>query len=495
MGLSKRKPIYIPFPQADAADGGHRPGNLYRIQDRQVQENLRGGLRAIATRSTSSKRRKHRGDRRRRACYRHRLQDLRRRQDAYYGYGHVPQRLHLAGGGTPGQRLRPTGGEVVLRDGRKPKSVGIIHCVGSRDENTNRWCSRVCCMYSSEAGAPDQGADRGRGLSTSTSTCGRRARVTRSSTTSCSKKACISSAAAWRRSPIGRLDPSEEGQAGHPRRGHAARRGAAHSGGHGRAVGWARAAGRRPGRPAAVQHVLRQEGWFLERHPKLAPVSTFTDGIFLAGACQGPKDIPDTVAQAGAAAARGAGADRRGLRRDGTEHGLHRRGRLLRLQDLHPAVSLRRDLIRRGEATGPASTRCCARAAGRAWPPVRPDRSIRQLHDWFCRTREICRRRSRSPQLRCLNRGSLRSSATGARTWRPDLAGTSRMTLRAQRARGPRDVLRSNRPAVRAGRLRRGADGVLIGGCHPGDCHYQEGNYKGLRRFQMLKQLVEPDGN
>ena len=45
------------------------------------------------------------------------------------------------------------------------------------------------------------------------------------------------------------------------------------------------------------------EGWFLERHPKLAPVSTFTDGIFLAGCCQGPKDIPDTVAQAGAAAA------------------------------------------------------------------------------------------------------------------------------------------------------------------------------------------------
>lgn len=45
------------------------------------------------------------------------------------------------------------------------------------------------------------------------------------------------------------------------------------------------------------------EGWFLERHPKFAPVDTFTDGIFVAGACQGPKDIPDTVAQAGAAAA------------------------------------------------------------------------------------------------------------------------------------------------------------------------------------------------
>jgi len=45
------------------------------------------------------------------------------------------------------------------------------------------------------------------------------------------------------------------------------------------------------------------EGFFLERHPKLAPVNTFTDGILLAGCCQGPKDIPDTVAQAGAAAA------------------------------------------------------------------------------------------------------------------------------------------------------------------------------------------------
>jgi heterodisulfide reductase subunit A len=44
-------------------------------------------------------------------------------------------------------------------------------------------------------------------------------------------------------------------------------------------------------------------GFFIERHPKLEPVGTVTDGIFIAGCCQGPKDIPDTVAQAGAAAA------------------------------------------------------------------------------------------------------------------------------------------------------------------------------------------------
>ena len=46
--------------------------------------------------------------------------------------------------------------------------------------------------------------------------------------------------------------------------------------------------------------------------------------------------------------------------------------------------------------------------------------------------------------------------------------------------------------------LASGADGVLIGGCHPGDCHYVEGNYKMLRRFEMLKRLltdlgVEPE--
>ncbi len=43
-------------------------------------------------------------------------------------------------------------------------------------------------------------------------------------------------------------------------------------------------------------------GFFLEEHPKLEPVSTATSGVFLAGACQAPKDIPDTVAQAKGAA-------------------------------------------------------------------------------------------------------------------------------------------------------------------------------------------------
>ena len=39
--------------------------------------------------------------------------------------------------------------------------------------------------------------------------------------------------------------------------------------------------------------------------------------------------------------------------------------------------------------------------------------------------------------------------------------------------------------------LRKGADGVLVAGCHPGDCHYQSGNYKANRRMKLLKKLLE----
>jgi F420-non-reducing hydrogenase iron-sulfur subunit len=75
-----------------------------------------------------------------------------------------------------------------------------------------------------------------------------------------------------------------------------------------------------------------------------------------------------------------------------------------------------------------------------------------------------------------------------------DLAGTSRMTypanLRIIRA------MCSGRidPQFVLSAFQWGADGVLIGGCHPGDCHYQEGNYKALRRFKLLKKLMSELG-
>ena len=75
-----------------------------------------------------------------------------------------------------------------------------------------------------------------------------------------------------------------------------------------------------------------------------------------------------------------------------------------------------------------------------------------------------------------------------------DLAGTSRIKY-APNARVIR-VMCSGRvdPQFVLEAFAHGADGVLIGGCHPGDCHYQEGNYSALRRFQLLKHLLKDMG-
>jgi len=80
-------------------------------------------------------------------------------------------------------------------------------------------------------------------------------------------------------------------------------------------------------------------------------------------------------------------------------------------------------------------------------------------------------------------------SYTGA-----DLAGTSRMKY-ASNIRVIR-VMCSGRidPTFVLKALREGADGVLICGCHPGDCHYHEGNYKCMRRFYLLQKYLEQMG-
>lgn len=75
-----------------------------------------------------------------------------------------------------------------------------------------------------------------------------------------------------------------------------------------------------------------------------------------------------------------------------------------------------------------------------------------------------------------------------------DLAGVSRLKY-ASNVRVIR-LMCSGRvdPQFILDALARGADGVLIGGCHPGDCHYVEGNYKMLRRFELLKRMLADFG-
>ena len=75
-----------------------------------------------------------------------------------------------------------------------------------------------------------------------------------------------------------------------------------------------------------------------------------------------------------------------------------------------------------------------------------------------------------------------------------DLAGVSRLKYAAN-IRVIR-LMCSGRvdPQFIVDALAEGADGVLIGGCHPGDCHYVEGNYKAMRRYPLLKKLLDDFG-
>jgi heterodisulfide reductase subunit A len=206
----------------------------------------------------------------------------------------------------------PTGGKIEV-NGQQPKDVVFIKCVGSRDKNLgNEYCSRVCCMYTAKQAylvkeqMPDANVTifymdvrafgkgfeefydrvRAEGI-----------RYRRGNASEIYRKSDLSF----------RL---YSGQAA--------------GSGQGKLVVRAEdtllsetleveadlvvlAVGMVPRHDvkdvASLLKLSRSpDGFFLEAHPKLRPIDTTTDGVFLAGTCQGPKDIADTVAQAKAAA-------------------------------------------------------------------------------------------------------------------------------------------------------------------------------------------------
>lgn len=196
----------------------------------------------------------------------------------------------------------PTQGNIVLKDGSAPREIAIIHCVGSRDENYHEYCSRVCCMYSmklahlikehTEAEVYEFYIDirsfgkgfeefykrlSGEGVNFIRGKVGE---VTDHPISDDEKGKLVVVAedtllGAIIRVPVDMVILSVALEA-QPDAGAVAR----------------------------LFNISRgADGFFLEKHPKLEPVSTMSDGIFVAGCCQSPKDIPDTVAQASAAAA------------------------------------------------------------------------------------------------------------------------------------------------------------------------------------------------
>lgn len=199
----------------------------------------------------------------------------------------------------------PTGGKIVLRDGvTAPQSVAIIHCVGSRDEHYHEYCSKICCMYSLKFAhllheripeaevynfyidmrTPGKGYEEfyHRLLHEKTHFIrGRVAEVTDAARLPGEDGKLIVQAedtliGAQRRIPVDMVILSSGVQARHDSK--------------------------------EISHLFGLgcdfDGFFTERHPKLDPVATMTEGIMIAGACQGPKDVPESVAQGAAAAAR-----------------------------------------------------------------------------------------------------------------------------------------------------------------------------------------------
>jgi len=190
----------------------------------------------------------------------------------------------------------PTKGQVLTSKGKPPKRVAILHCVGSRNEKYHKYCSRACCMYSLKLAqlvheyvdaevfeiyrdmrtfgkgyeefynrVSDEGVNFYHGLVNNVSQQNGNLLVQ------------------WDENFYDEPDSVEADMV-------------------------ILATGFEPqddtAKVASIFGVSRSpDGFFLEKHPKLGPVETSTDGIFLAGACQSPKDIPDSVAQAGATAA------------------------------------------------------------------------------------------------------------------------------------------------------------------------------------------------
>ncbi len=214
-----------------------------------------------------------------------------------YAYGLSPniltglqfERLTNAGG--------PTTGEILTAEGKNPERVAIIHCVGSRDERAHAYCSRFCCMYSLKQAhqIKDKTGAEVYSIYMDMRTFGKdyeefyrrirsediqfvQGRPSQVTVDPVTGKIFIEVEDILLGQVVELsvdmlvLATAIEPQAD-------------------------------ASRVAAIFGLGRTpDGWFAEAHPKLRPVETATAGVFLAGCAQGPRDVPDTVAHAGAAA-------------------------------------------------------------------------------------------------------------------------------------------------------------------------------------------------
>jgi heterodisulfide reductase subunit A len=407
-----------------------------------------------------------------------------------YGYGKYTnvitslefERLILAAG--------PTGGKVVrASDGQKPHSVAFIQCVGSRDTNKYPYCSNFCCMYTLKHVVQlkekykedievyvfymdmrtnfkgfEEFYQRARELGVNFI----RGRVSRIFEDPKTNNLIIH---------------AEDANLGMPIEVEA------------EMVVLATAAIPKKGTEeiARILNLTRgADGFFMESHPKLKPLDAPTDGIFLAGACQGPKDIPYSVSQGCGAAARAATVlskktwkiepiiavvDPTKCRNVTTKCGI--------CAERCPYGAIKAEEKKPAQVIT-AMCHGCGTCVAEC-----PADAIQQMH--FTDAQILAQLRTaleKNPEDKILAFLCNWCSYAGA-----DLAGTSRFeyppTIRPIRVmcsgRVDRDFV------LEAFRL--GAGMVLVAACHlPYDCHYISGNWKMKARMDALAPMLHKLG-
>jgi len=406
-----------------------------------------------------------------------------------YGYGRFPnvitamemERLNNSAGPTIGNLIRPS-------DGKNPKRVAIINCVGSRDKRFNPWCSNFCCMYAIKNAillkqmyadielsiyyidirTPSKGYeefyDRAREMGIRFIQ-GRPSLITEDENT---HNLFVHSEDVT----LGKVVEHEYDM-----------------------VMLNQAAVPQPDVDAvsSVLNIVQSPGgWFMEYHPKLRPIDSPTDGIFLAGACQGQKDIPASVSSGSAAASRA--------------------GRVLHADEwlIEPIIAQvweDRCISAQGKKCGICAKACPYGAisveAGKAAEVVTakchgcggcvgecPHNAITQMHYTDAQIlAQIRTLLAEKPEEKIFAFRCHWCSYGGA-----DMAGTSHFEY-SSNERGIRVMCSARMDAdfiYEAFRL--GAGAVLYSGCHPQDCHYITGQRVGAVRAERLVKTFEKMG-
>ncbi|MEW6388098.1 MAG: hydrogenase iron-sulfur subunit [Thermodesulfobacteriota bacterium] len=380
----------------------------------------------------------------------------------------------------------PTQGRVVAGEGEaEPREIAFILCVGSREEEGNRYCSRVCCPT-----ALKQALElKSRYPQARIRLYHRDIRTVKKEWEDLYNQAREAGilfirgrvedlrAAAGGRVAILAQDELIQGPI------------------EDRVDLAVLAVGMVPGNSAPLREVLKlpisPDGFFLEAHPKLRPLETVLDGVYLAGACQGPKDLGESLTQASGAAAKVLSlfahecATLDGLISEVDPEKCIGCGNCLR-ECLFQAV----ELVGEGEELKarviPAACKGCGVCAG-ACPQ---EAVISRGYTDAMILAEIDAALAENPQDKILAFCCNWCSYAGA-----DFAGVSRLQYP---------------PAVRiirvmcAGRVHpkfilhafaQGAGQVLVAGCHPpGDCHYVSGNLRAEARIKKLRPRLAKKG-